>query len=211
MLILARWIHLMAGIIWIGLLYFFNLVNPAFLGELDPKTRGADHSQADAAGDVVVPLELSGDRAGGHWLLEPHRRHGRAQREGRGRGGLGRRVIGSFFVIWTLAFAIEMGLLMSPAAVFKRAGLGSRSMAIVIAGAAYVFLALNQTRLGEQSRAVHRHRRRAGLVHDAECVGHRLAHAEEDHPLECRGAQPTARPMPPEASKVGADRFGVAG
>ena len=30
------------------------------------------------------------------------------------------RVIGSFFVIWTLAFAVEMGLLMSPAEVLKK-------------------------------------------------------------------------------------------
>ena len=28
-LILQRWVHLIAGIMWIGLLYFFVLVNPA--------------------------------------------------------------------------------------------------------------------------------------------------------------------------------------
>jgi uncharacterized membrane protein len=38
--ILLRWIHLIAGITWIGLLYFFNLVSPKALAGLDPPTRG---------------------------------------------------------------------------------------------------------------------------------------------------------------------------
>ena len=38
-LMLLRWIHLIAGITWIGLLYFFNLVNVPFQKELDAQTR----------------------------------------------------------------------------------------------------------------------------------------------------------------------------
>ncbi|HEX6466217.1 MAG TPA: hypothetical protein VFZ99_02865 [Terriglobales bacterium] len=34
-----RWLHIVAAILWIGLLYFFNLVNAPFLRELDPATR----------------------------------------------------------------------------------------------------------------------------------------------------------------------------
>lgn len=34
-----RWIHFLAGIVWIGLLYFFNLVNAAFLKSLDGPTK----------------------------------------------------------------------------------------------------------------------------------------------------------------------------
>lgn len=34
-----RWIHFLAGITWIGLLYFFNLINAAFLKSLDAPTR----------------------------------------------------------------------------------------------------------------------------------------------------------------------------
>ena len=33
--LLGRWIHFLAGITWIGLLYFFNLINAAFLKSLD--------------------------------------------------------------------------------------------------------------------------------------------------------------------------------
>jgi len=38
-LILLRLIHFLAGITWIGLLYFFNLVTIPFSKELDPETR----------------------------------------------------------------------------------------------------------------------------------------------------------------------------
>src|SRR5579862_3333910 len=38
-LMLLRWIHFLAGITWIGLLYFFNLVGFRSMQELDPGTR----------------------------------------------------------------------------------------------------------------------------------------------------------------------------
>jgi uncharacterized membrane protein len=33
--ILLRWVHLVAGITWVGLLYFFNLVNAPFMKQVD--------------------------------------------------------------------------------------------------------------------------------------------------------------------------------
>ena len=39
-LMLVRWIHFLAGITWIGLLYFFNLVNVPLMKELDAATKG---------------------------------------------------------------------------------------------------------------------------------------------------------------------------
>src|ERR1700688_3076600 len=39
-LMLVRWIHFLAGITWIGLLYFFNLVNVPLMKELDSTTKG---------------------------------------------------------------------------------------------------------------------------------------------------------------------------
>jgi hypothetical protein len=36
---LFRWIHILAGIIWIGMLYFFNFVNGPFQGTLDGDTK----------------------------------------------------------------------------------------------------------------------------------------------------------------------------
>lgn len=37
--ILLRWIHLLAGIMWVGLLYFFNLVNVPFMKQVDAATK----------------------------------------------------------------------------------------------------------------------------------------------------------------------------
>lgn len=37
--ILIRWLHLVGGITWIGLLYFFNLVNVPLQKKLDPETK----------------------------------------------------------------------------------------------------------------------------------------------------------------------------
>ena len=37
---LLRWVHFLAGITWIGMLYFYNLVNVQFQKELDAATKG---------------------------------------------------------------------------------------------------------------------------------------------------------------------------
>jgi uncharacterized membrane protein len=37
---LLRWLHFLGGITWIGMLYFFNLVNVQFMKELDAPTKG---------------------------------------------------------------------------------------------------------------------------------------------------------------------------
>jgi len=37
--ILFRWIHILAGVVWIGLLYFFNWVNSAFAPTMDGETK----------------------------------------------------------------------------------------------------------------------------------------------------------------------------
>ena len=37
--LLLRWLHVLAGIIWIGHLYFFNFVNVAFQGTIDASTK----------------------------------------------------------------------------------------------------------------------------------------------------------------------------
>ena len=36
---LSRWIHVLAGIVWIGMLYFFNFVNIPFQGTQDGDTK----------------------------------------------------------------------------------------------------------------------------------------------------------------------------
>jgi uncharacterized membrane protein len=143
-LIILRWIHLMAGITWIGLLYFFNLVNVPFLQELDAKQRS-----------IVVPKLMPKALWWFRWSSVVTVLVGIAYwnhivaSDARNAVALGQTasagvMIGSFFVIWTLAFAIEMGALMSPAEVLKKAAVLGILVAIVVIGAAYAFLSLNQ-------------------------------------------------------------------
>ena len=54
-----------------------------------------------------------------------------------------RHAIGTFFGIWTVAFVIEMGLLMSPAEALKKGAVFGTVMALVVIAAAWLYLALN--------------------------------------------------------------------
>ncbi|HXC61262.1 MAG TPA: urate hydroxylase PuuD [Nitrospiria bacterium] len=40
-LVLVRWVHFLAGVTWIGLLYYFNIVQVPFMKETDPATKSA--------------------------------------------------------------------------------------------------------------------------------------------------------------------------
>jgi uncharacterized membrane protein len=37
--LVIRWLHIVAGILWVGLLYFFNLINVPFMKQVDPTTK----------------------------------------------------------------------------------------------------------------------------------------------------------------------------
>ena len=143
-MIVLRWIHLVAGVMWIGLLYFFNLVNIPFLQELDPKSRG-----------VVVPklmpralwwfrwsslvTVLAGVAYWNH-IVATDARSAAAVGEPASVGAM----VGSFFLIWTLAFAVEMGALMAPAEVLRKGAVLGVIVAVVVIAASYFFLSLNQ-------------------------------------------------------------------
>ena len=60
---LFRWIHVIAGILWIGLLYFFNWVNTAFAPTMDAETKKKMAVRATirraSRGMVILRLILS--------------------------------------------------------------------------------------------------------------------------------------------------------
>jgi uncharacterized membrane protein len=143
-LMLLRWVHFVAGITWIGLLYFFNLVNVPFLNELDAETRR-----------VVVPNLMGKALWWFRWSSVVTVVAGIAYwmhivaTDARNAVAGGQQVSGStmfatFFVIWTLAFAVEMGLLMSPVEAIKNGTAMGVIVAIVLLAAAWLFLSLNQ-------------------------------------------------------------------
>jgi uncharacterized membrane protein len=150
--LMLRWIHFAAGITWVGLLYFFVLVNAKFLPALDAPTRMK-----------VIPLLMP--RAlwwfrwssvvtvlAGIWywmmIVGADARNYVSVVDGIGGHGISRHAIeghaiGSFFALWTLAFVVEMGLLMSPAAILKKGAVFGTVMALVVIASAWLYLALN--------------------------------------------------------------------
>jgi uncharacterized membrane protein len=143
-LIAVRWVHIVAGIVWVGLLYFFNLVNFPFLNDLDAKQRTFVVPRLmpramwwfrwSSVVTVLVGLAYWGHIVGmdAHDAIAP------------GQNAPIGVMVGSFFLIWTLAFAIEMGALMSPAEVLRKGPVLGILVAVVVVAASYVFLALNQ-------------------------------------------------------------------
>jgi uncharacterized membrane protein len=135
---LLRWIHFLAGITWIGLLYFFNLVNVPLMKELDASTRGkvmpALMTRAlmwfrmSAALTVLAGLAYWGNIVG----ADAHN----------GGGSVG-AVMGSFFLIWTVAWGIMYACLIPGKGIFDNGAFIGVVYAVVVAGAAWLFLSLN--------------------------------------------------------------------
>jgi len=101
LLMLFRWVHFIAAITWIGLLYFFNLVNVPFMKEIDPVTKGkalpALMSRAlwwfrwGSVVTVVMGLAYWGS------IVASDARNASASSAG---------AMASFFLIWTITWAL---------------------------------------------------------------------------------------------------------
>src|ERR1051326_7131245 len=136
--ILLRWVHFVAGITWVGLLYFFVLVNAKFLQQIDPGTRMK-------VVPVLMPRALWWFRWSSmitvlagiwYWMMIVGADARNAQASGGG-------AIGTFFGIWTAVFVVEVGLLMSPVEALKKGPVFGTIMAVVIGGSAWLYLSLN--------------------------------------------------------------------
>jgi uncharacterized membrane protein len=135
---LLRWIHLLAGITWIGLLYFFNLVGFPVMKELDPATRGKVMPVLMLralwwfrwAALVTVIAGLV------YWGAEVS---AMAQAAGATSG----TAMGSFFAIWTVAWAIFYALLIPGKGIFDKGWFLAIAVAIVVSVAAWLFLRFN--------------------------------------------------------------------
>jgi len=100
--LVIRWFHIIAGILWVGLLYFFNLINVPFMKRVDPETKpkifqtltlpALNWFRWSALLTVFFGLWYFGD-----FLIAPD-----AKLQGGGAGA----TIGLFLVLWIGAWAI---------------------------------------------------------------------------------------------------------
>lgn len=136
--LLLRWVHFIAGITWVGLLYFFVLVNTPFLAKTDPNTRVK-------VVPLLMPRALWWFRWASvitvlagiwYWMMIVHADASNAQTNGG-------RAIGTFFGLWTLAFVLEMGLLMSPVQFLRRGPIFGFLMTVIVCAAAWLYLSMN--------------------------------------------------------------------
>jgi uncharacterized membrane protein len=138
LLMMFRWLHLIAGVTWVGLLYFFNLVNVPFMKELDPATKGK-----------VVPGLMSRALWWFRWsavvtVLMGLAYWGRvvaadAHNGGASSGG----AMGTFFGIWTVSWAIMYACLIPGKGALDKGPVLAVIYTVVVAVAACLFLRFN--------------------------------------------------------------------
>ncbi len=140
---LLRWVHFLAGITWIGLLYFFNLVNVPFMKELDATTKGKVMPQLMSRAlmwfrmsaaltvlvgisywEIIVSSDVHNAQIAG---LNPS--HG--------------AVMGTFFLIWTIVWGLHYACLIPGKGIFDNGAFIGIVYAVIVIAAAWLFLTLN--------------------------------------------------------------------
>lgn len=139
-MIFLRWVHLIFGIIWIGLLYFFNLVLTPAMKQYDPKVRAQIYPglmsramgwfRASAVVTVLVGLryysihlaadaKLAGDRSLiGKWF-------------------------GVWFLVWLVAYVFIYALQLPAKGILDSVWVRVIGISIVVIAASWLVLALN--------------------------------------------------------------------
>ena len=137
-LIILRLVHFLAGIVWIGLLYFFNLVSTPVAKEIDLKARVKVYPKLmlralwwfrwSAFVTVIVGLAYWGQIV-----------HGDAA----GANATSGVAMGSFFGIWTVAWAILYALLIPGKGILNNGSVLAVLVAVLVTAASLLFLQLN--------------------------------------------------------------------
>lgn len=137
-LMVLRFVHFVAGILWIGLLYFFNLVNVPFMKEIDPATKGK-----------VLPLLLTRALFWFRWAAVATVLAGLAYwgtvvaSDAKNAGASSGMAMASFFAIWTAVWAILYALLIPGKGILNKGLVLAPIVAVVVIAASWIFLNLN--------------------------------------------------------------------
>jgi uncharacterized membrane protein len=138
--IALRWIHFVSGIMWVGLLYFFNLAGGPAMKQLDPATRGKVYAplMSRAMGvfrwSALVTV-LVGLR---YYLILLQ-----ADAQNAGQPGLAMRWLGEWFLVWLLAYVVLYPLQMPFGGALGNGWVRAILMGIVVVAASWMSLAWN--------------------------------------------------------------------
>jgi len=138
LLMLFRLTHFVAGITWMGLLYFFNLVNFPFMKEIDAATRSKVVPSLMPRAlwwfrwSSVVTV-LAGIAYWGSIVAE----------DARNADGSSGMAMATFFIIWTATWAILYALLIPGKGILDNGLVLAVLYAIIVVAASWLFLNLN--------------------------------------------------------------------
>ncbi len=82
LVILLRWVHFLAGITWIGLLYFFNLVNVPFMKSVDTSMKPKIFENMTMPAMQLISLECHDHGVRGFLVLGPDSGRARCSADG---------------------------------------------------------------------------------------------------------------------------------
>src|SRR5947207_15198553 len=97
--LLLRWVHFLAGITWIGLLYFFNLVNVPFMKQVDAGMKPKVFQYLTMPALQLFRWSALLTVFVGFWYWAQIYVAAAAEREGRSAGG----AVGLFLLVWIVA------------------------------------------------------------------------------------------------------------
>jgi len=137
--IVLRWIHIVAGIVWIGFLYFFNLVSAPVMQQMD----SAGRSRAYA---MLMPKAMWWFRwsSVAVWLVGFRYFMILAKEDAvnAGNPALMGKWLGIWFGVWLVAYVLVHGFLMMSEGPMKNGWLFAIASAIVIAAASWLVVNL---------------------------------------------------------------------
>lgn len=142
LLMLFRWLHFVGGVTWIGLLYFFNLVNVPFMQELDPATKGKVLPSLMSRAlwwfrwSSVLTV-LAGLAYWGSIVASDARNADPASHASSG------GPMGTFFVIWTIAWALMYACTIPGKGALDKGPVLAVIYTLIVVAASWLFLRFN--------------------------------------------------------------------
>ena len=150
-LMVTRWLHFIFGIIWIGLLYFFNLVATPTMKKLEPAVRVK-----------VYPELMSRAMSWFRWSalvtvlvgMSYFFRLLATDAQNAGNPGLAWRWFGLWALVWTIAYELIYMLQLPRKGFLDNGWVRAVGIAIVVIAASWIVLALNAAPRGEGNFSV---------------------------------------------------------
>jgi uncharacterized membrane protein len=135
-----RWLHLVFGIIWIGLLYFFNLVLPHAMKQVDAAVRVKSHP-------ALMTKAMAWFRASSLVTfivgLRYFQLHLFADADNAGAHSLAMKWLGWWFVVWLGAYLFIYQLQLPRKGLLDSVWLRMIGIAVVVVAASWLVLVLN--------------------------------------------------------------------